>query len=230
MENRSPSGVNYDHVKDQILITGMSGSGKSTLWLDMMVKHKARWKMVFDADYEVHRKLGWPLASTPQHMENFMCKFQAFCFDPFPVHGNRRDGFAFFSKWSWKVCKALNGVKLFCVDEVSKVQRVGLFGVPPDFLEMADAGRKEEIDMLLSSFSPSQVNRDIRMHMSEIICLRHNEPDELAALKENGFNPDEVKALPYPGGYIRRNLLNGKVQTYAPNATRKRNSKKAGKG
>ncbi len=217
--------MNYDHVKDQRLITGMSGSGKSTLWLSMMQAHKARWKWVFDADYEVHRKLRWPLASTPEQMQYFAERSQPFCFDPFPQHGDRRAGFEFFSKWCWIVAKRLHGVKLFCVDEVSKVQDV--YHVPDDFLQMADAGRKEEVDMLLSSHSPAQVHRDVRMHMSEIYCLRHNEPKQLAALEENGFTPAEVAALPYPGGYIRLNLLNGQKAVYAPNATRKPNSPKA---
>lgn len=207
----------------------MSGSGKSTLWLSMMRESKARYKIVFDADYEVHRKLGWPLASDVKTMERYMSARQPFCFDPFPMFGDRREGFAFFAKWSWAVCKAINGTKLVCIDEVSKVQRVGLYGVPQDFLEMADAGRKEEIDMLICSHSPAQVNRDVRMHMSEIICLRHNDPPQLAALAENGFNPDEVAALPYPGGFIRRNLLTGQVTTHAPNATGKPSRKKTAK-
>lgn len=226
--------MNFDHPKNQIIITGMSFSGKSTLWLKLMRESRARYKIVFDADWEVHQKLNWPRAVTVQQMEYYVYHQQPVCFDPsemFP--GNRPEGFDFFCRWIMAVGKVLRGVKLVCVDELRKVQRPGIGGVPLKFLEMADSGRKDEIDLLLVAHSLSQVHADVRMHMSEIITFRHSDPKALATLQEHGFNPDEVAALPTPGGYIRRNILTGKQtcftpsQSNAPDSTRKANRPKA---
>jgi hypothetical protein len=207
--------MNFDHPANRVLITGMTGSGKTTFWLRRLVSHRARFKFVFDPMRETSRKLGWPVCIDEPGLVNALAANRPVCFDSsrlFP--GDRRQGFAFFSRWVFNVAKVMRGVKLFACDEFQSVQKQGDTGLPQGFKEITDEGRREEIDTLLAAQRLNEVNDDVRAGLTEIVTFRHCDPLALRWLAERGFDPAAVSKLPSPGGYIQ--LFNdGRIKTNA---------------
>lgn len=207
--------MNFNHPPCAVLITGKKGSGKTTYWLARLVGHRARFKFVFDPSREVSRKLGWRVAIDVPTMERAMIEGRPVCFDSAPLFpGDRREGFAFFTRWTFNVCKALKGVKCFAADELQSCQTVGPFGMPQGFKEIMDEGRREEIDCLLAAQRVNEVNDDVRGHLTEIVTFKHDDPLPVKWLAERGLDPEAIRNLPTPGYYIRR-TDDGKVTTNA---------------
>lgn len=195
--------MNWHHKGLCVLITGKKGSGKTTYWLDRLVKHRARYKFVFDPVREVTRKLNWTICIDPPRMTKALAAGQPICFDSSPLFpGDRREGFAFFSRWVMNVCKALHGVKLFACDEFQSVHRIGPEGLPAGLKEITDEGRREEIDCIFAAQRINEVNDDVRGQLTQIVTFRHTDPLPLRWLAERGFDPEAVARLPAPGGWI----------------------------
>lgn len=195
--------MNFDHLPFCVLVTGKKGSGKTTYWLSRLVSHRARWKFVFDPCREAGRKLGWQVVQDKPGLDAAVAAGRPVCFDPtglFP--GDRREGFAFFSRYVMAVSKALHGIKLLACDELQAVHRTGPEGVPPGFKEILDEGRREEIDCLFAAQRINEVNDDVRGHLTQIVTFKQTDPLPLRWLAERGFDPEAVAALPVPGYFI----------------------------
>lgn len=214
--------MNFDHRADRKLITGKAGSGKTTYFLRYLVRHRADWKLCFDPEREIARKLRWPVCTDVPSLNAAVVGRSPVCFDSTPLFpGDREGGFAFFCRWAFAVCKELNGIKLIAVDELQSVQRPGPGGIPTALAEMMDEGRRHEIDCLFIAQGVHRVHEKIRTQLTEIITFCHTDRLPLAWLAQDGFVPEEVAALRYPGGFIRRNLHTGQVTHADP--TRKGN-------
>jgi energy-coupling factor transporter ATP-binding protein EcfA2 len=199
--------VNWNHQARKILITGKSGSGKTTLWLSMLEKWRAGYKFVFDPELETSRKLGWKYSNSPASMVQAVKLRLPVVFYPsdmFP--GNRPAAFDFFCRWVYGVSCVLQGHKLLAVDEVWKYVPPRR-PVPQSFQEILDDGRKQEIDLLLVSQRPNRTHDAIRAVLTETVTFHHHERLPLAWLEEDGFDPEAVKRLAYPGGYLRQSLI-----------------------
>jgi hypothetical protein len=205
--------MNFDHPPCAVLITGKKGSGKTTYWLARLVGHRARYKFVFDPTREVSRKLGWPVSIDEPRLVNSLVSHGKVCFDSSPLFpGNRRAGFAFFTRWVFNVSKVMPGVKLLAVDELQSCQSIGPNGMPQGFKEIMDEGRREEIDCLFAAQRVNEVNDDVRGHLTELVTFKHDDPLPLRWLAERGFDPEAVRGLPVPGYFIQR-TDDGKIKT-----------------
>lgn len=218
------SRMNWNHRPKKILITGKSGSGKSSLFLFLLLGSyfgKRTVKFIFDPDLEFSRKLKITPARTLDDL-HLALKTGLVCFDPaemFP--GDFPAAFAFFSRWVLAVSQQLKGAKLLAVDEIQKFTRPGRGGVPPAFQEILDIGRRHEIDLLIIAQRVNQVNDAIRGQLTDIITFQHTDRLPLAWLEEDGFNPETVKALQFPGGHIWRNVETSTETTHEPNENNK---------
>lgn len=205
--------MNYDHRAYCELITGKKGSGKSTYFLALAKRHRARFKFVFDPVREAARKLGWPVCIDERRMLAALAAGRPVCFDStalFP--GDRREGFAFFTRWVMEVCKEIRGVKLLACDELQSCQMPGPGGMPKGFKEITDEGRRQEIDCLFAAQRLNEINDDVRGQLTAITTFRHDDPLALRWLSDRGFDPMAVAALPAPGGWIRKDD-DGKITT-----------------
>lgn len=200
--------MNYDHKPECVLVTGKKGSGKTTYWLKRLVKHRARWKFVFDPCREVSRKLGWPVCITEDQMVSHAAASLPVCFDPtwrFP--GDRRAGFAFFTRFVINLCKKVDGVKLLACDEFQSVQRTGDGGLPTGLKEITDEGRREEIDCHFAVQRLNEVNDDVRGQLTELVTFKHNDPLALDWIRKAvlgmgcAYIEERITSLPTPGGF-----------------------------
>lgn len=201
--------MNFDHKPVCVLVTGKKGSGKTTYWLRRLVMHPARWKFIFDPTREVSRKLGLPVCLSVQDMVQRTADSEMVCFDSSALcPGDRRAGFAFFTRWVFNVSKTLKGVKLLACDEFQSVQRTGDSGLPPGIKEITDEGRREEIDCLFAVQRLNEVNDDVRGQLTELVTFKHNDPLAVDWLRRavNGmgcdFDEAKLTSLPTPGGYL----------------------------
>lgn len=205
--------MNYDHVKDRRLITGTGGSGKTTRFLNLLQSHRARWKFCFDPEREIARKLNWPVCVTEQEMVERAARCEPVCFDPVYRCPDLEDALDFFCKWVWNVSIRLHGVKLFASDEIQDFTETGKGGIPASLKRIMQKGRRQEIDVLMIAQSLGEAHDKIRQQLSHIITFRHEDALAIQWLTRNGFDPDAVKALKYPGGWICRNRDNGEITT-----------------
>lgn len=203
--------MNWHHKARKVLVTGASDTGKTTLWLRMLRDWPARWKWVFDPDREAAQKLKWPAATAVNQLEWAAANARPVCFDPsdlFP--GDRERGFSFFAHWIMLFSAVrddagrpiVNGPKLVAVDELQNYTVPGRGGVPQSFRVMLDAGRREEVDLLLVSQALNEVHQAVRRQLTDIYTFQHRDPLALQWLTERGFDPQAVAALPPRGAFL----------------------------
>lgn len=197
--------MNWDHKRTCIAIAGTSGSGKTTLYLKLWSKWRAKYKFAFDPDRELSRKLGLPACESVEAMLLCVKAQKPVVFDPaklFP--GDYTSGLAFFCRWTYEVCRVLNGRKVLGLDEVQKWVKVGPSGTPQSLIEILDAGRREELDcVFVCNKGMNKLSDEVRGQLTEIYLLRLADRLPLRWAEEEGFNPEEVKILPV-GRYVHK--------------------------
>jgi len=209
--------MNFDHPPCCVLITGKKGSGKTTYWLQRIQAHRAKWKFIFDPSREVSRKLRLPICIDVPALNAAVARGGMICFDSSPLFpGDRRGGFAFFSRYVFNLSKILKGVKVFAADELQSIQRTGDSGLPQGLKEITDEGRREEIDCIFAAQRLNEINDDVRAQLTEIVTFKHDDPLALDWLAARGLDPAAIAALPAPGGFIRR-TDDGKITTNRAN-------------
>jgi len=118
--------------------------------------------------------------------------------------GDFDEAFAFFSRWVLEVSRVIRGPKVFAVDEVWRYAPNTRL-LPGAFQEILDLGRREEIDLLFVAQRANKVHDAIRAQLTEVITFQHTDRLPLDWLSED-FDPEQIRALKYPGGYLRRTL------------------------
>jgi hypothetical protein len=203
--------MNYDHTPDRRLLTGTGGSGKSTEFIRLLKAHRAVWKFVFDPEREVSRKVGWRICRDVPSMAVQAAARQPVCFDPSDICDTLEEGFDLFCRFVWNFSCGENGVKLIACDEVQDFTLPGNGGIPATLKRLLQKGRRQEIDVLIIAQSLGELHDRVRGQLSHIVTFRHEDALPLDWLKRNGFDPEAVKALRYPGGWICRNRYTGEL-------------------
>lgn len=197
------------HKPTKILIVGKSGSGKTTYEL-RYVKNSPDHVTVFIFDHkgEFEEREGIPVCYSIDECAERVKKGEKFISynyaDEFP--GNSEDAFQLFCEWVFEVCKILRAdgkARLFACDEVNRFTGTGDMGWA--FRQLIEDGRLQGLDFIGTSHAANQIHNRLRLQLSEIVALRTLDPRPLAFLEENGFDGEEVKALP-TGSYIVKDL------------------------
>lgn len=199
--------LDWDHPSSALLITGKRGTGKTTLWFERIGDGEDAQLFVFDPDLEFARRQGIDYCTTWEACAQCVKAGHPVVFDPVELYqGDLREGFGDFCEWCLSICRILPGKKKFCVDELQKwVPRSPAY-VPHGFQLILDEGRRYSLDLCLISRRPNLVNEAVRAELTEVISFQQTDRNPLKWLEEDGFDPDEVKVLAKPGGFIAKDL------------------------
>jgi ABC-type dipeptide/oligopeptide/nickel transport system ATPase subunit len=212
--------VNWHHESFRGLVTGCSGSGKSTLWWRLINQRKADWRFYFDREGELEHRFKLPVCFDMPQMVRQLAKHRLVVFNPH-VRFRRRteEAFDFFCLWAWHVSETLPGVKLLATDEFEKCVD-GRKEPGGGLVDVFDTGRKRQLDCLFAAQAIGDLHYKIRKQLTHVYCLRQIDRLPLAWLEEPpiSLSPQTVSSLPYPGGYILKNLITGECTTHTPRA------------
>jgi len=197
--SESAGTMQFDHDPTKILIVGMSGAGKSTYQIRYVKNTPYDRIFIFDHKLEFRAKLGVDTVFSTDDIVRKLeeGKEKMFSYSPLEDYpGDQQLGFNFYCEWTYNVCKALcaDGRKsLFVADEVNRFTDSSNMG--DEFRELIEDGRLQGLDFIGTSHGANSINNKLRGQLSEIVALRTRDARPLKFLEENGFDPEEVRAL-----------------------------------
>jgi KaiC/GvpD/RAD55 family RecA-like ATPase len=189
--------MNFHHPASFVVVGGKKGTGKTTKFHKLYLAHKARWKFNFDPRREMSIKLKIPASTTLQDIESRAKRELPICFDPhaemFPTH-QKKEAFNFFVKWVYEFSKRVDGVKLFTCDEFQKVVRAKT-AIADCVIELADDGRKEEIDILaVVNKGMHKIHEEMRDQITDLYIFQTTGRNSLQWLEED-FDDEEIQKI-----------------------------------
>lgn len=198
----------------------MSGSGKTTLFLELLKSSPARWKFVFDPDFEAARKLGWTAAASVEGLCKLFDSGKPIVYWPGKMfEDDYEKAFEFFCQFTLNLAKTRDGKKLLAVDELQEVTELHVAGLPKPLRSSLNVGRREELDLLMAAQGIDDIHTRIRKQATEIYIFKVADMDDNAKkrLRKMGVSEEELTGLPYPAtdhkvGWLYRNQLTGQKQ------------------
>jgi hypothetical protein len=188
------------------LIVGMTGSGKSTFALTYLRHAPATCVFIFDDMGRAATRLGIRPCGTARECEEALAS-RWVVFNPnrmFP--GDTAAAFRWFCQWTYDAACRGPGKKFLHVDEVWQWQTPQ--GIPRELALVAQAGREENLELVICTQLPHRINASLTGQATEIVCFRLDEPLALAKVRELGCAPAIVQQLPL-GAFVARNRLSG---------------------
>lgn len=186
------------------LLCGMTGSGKTTFALRYLLNVQAACRFIFDDMGQVASRLKLPHATTAAQLEAALAS-RWVVFNPhlmFP--GDDAAAFRFFCSWSFNCARRGPGKKVFLADEIWRF--CSPQAIPKELATLAQMGRAENLELLTATQTPQKLHASITGQSTEAICFRLDERLAFGTVRDLGFSPDQVQALPL-GSFIARNRL-----------------------
>lgn len=189
------------HVPSVVLVTGTQGSGKTSIAVRLLFGWEARWRFVFDHCGQWAAKLGRPRQTTLKACGEALARDGLCIFDPLPAYGaaNLRQAFAAFCQFTIDASRRLNQGKVLVVEEFQDVCPKGSAQLPYSICEVIHSGRREKLDILALSQTPSGVHPDFRAQVTRLAAFGFSDELSLNWLRGFGFNKadlDELRNLP----------------------------------
>lgn len=199
--------INTAATRACTLVAGRSGSGKTTFALRYLVNAPdLACRFAWDADGQIAQRLGLPNATTAEECE--LAIGDGFvCFDPnvlFP--GRHTEGFTWFAGWCYAKAAAIEGRKVFLVDEVWRY--CDPTKIPQPLAECIQTGRVRQLDMMFATQRPNRLNEAITNEVTEAVCFRLQGDNALKRVQDLGADPAAVSSL-VNGSFIAVNCDNG---------------------
>jgi hypothetical protein len=189
--------MNLHHTASKILITGPSGCGKTTF----ACKHIEAWPAdhvwIFDPQLEFSQRLKVPTVSTLEGLASGAAAGGIVCWDPEPLYrGKVHNAFAAFCAWAYAVACRINGPKLLVLDEIQRYTRTGQGGIPDSLADVMHTGRRQELDLLITSQAPNLVHDQIRLQLTETYAFAFQDRRQLEWLEASGIPSESVRNTP----------------------------------
>ena len=203
------------HKPTKLLITGSSGTGKTTFVLRYLTGTLADRVLIYDWQGEFAERLGL----TPQPL-NFAAlgdhadAHRVTVCDPALTECPAGEGLARFAVFCREYARNLpnNGTALIVVDELHRLQDTNAAGVPPEFVDVLEFGRRDGLDAVMVSQAPNLLHNRIRNQITEAVVFRLIDARAAGWLEPLGFDLDAIREQ-RSGSYIYRNTETGLTLT-----------------
>ena len=203
--------MRINHKPTKLLIVGASGTGKTSFLLRYLVGAPAEKILVYDWQGELAERLTLPpVALTTAAMLEHADRHRVTLVDPTLTRTNAVDGLAHFCQF----CRAYAGTLeapatlLLIVDELHRLTDTGANGLPPEFLDCLEFGRRDGIDAVMISQAPNLLHNRIRGQVTEVVAFQLLDQRAHVWLEPLGFDVADLRALP-AGRYVWRSLRSG---------------------
>jgi hypothetical protein len=184
----------FDHPAKKVLVAGSGGTGKSTLAEELVRKHRAQWKFVYDHQGEFASRFNLDKQWTADALEEKVIRKGWICFDPLPAFpGRAPEGFSFFCQYVFGMAQHCGGTKILFCDELQMLTDNRT--EPTELLTCIESGRRFQIDIFLVSSAPNSLHNRVLNGMTEVYVFNLTSDPAVAWLRGLGFDPDEVKSL-----------------------------------
>ncbi len=200
------------------LVCGASGFGKTTFVFIYLLNSGAACRFIYDDQGRDGRRLaalGIKVCYTAQELEAALAT-RWVVFNPsrmFPDDISGIKGFRFFCDFVYNACCRGPGKKYLVINEGWRFQDRD--NIPPEFAKIALAGREEDIEIVLCTSVPQELNTALTQQCTELVCFKCGESVEgqrvdpaLAKIQQLGIPADRVRALA-KGQFIALNRQSG---------------------
>jgi hypothetical protein len=89
-----------------------------------------------------------------------------------------------------------------------RLQETNATGVPPEFVDVLEFGRRDGLDVVIASQAPNLLHNRIRNQLTECAAFRLIDQRAAQWLEPLGYDLDNLAHL-RPGQYLYRNLETG---------------------
>ena len=186
--------MQYGHKAQLVGIFGSQGSGKTTWALRFLANSPAKVRWLFDYEGEFADRLNLTPCRTPEEIAQAIATGWV-CYDPEAMFPDDDEAaLCFFCELAFKYSEAMPGRKIFVVDELQDY--ITSHRVPRQLRNIVRRGRRRGIDCVFMAQEPNSVHNLIQGQLTEVCCFQTITDNALAFLKEFGFDPAEVAALP----------------------------------
>jgi len=196
-------------------IFGMSGSGKTTFAFRLLLNTPAVCNFIYDDRGQAAQRLNKKHVGTANELEDSLPSRWS-VFNPsrmfpgcLPGTEQAESAFKFWCSWVYSTCRTGRGRKKILIDEMWK--HCNTRKLPIELATMAQEGRVEGIELVISSQVPEKIPFAIRGQMTEVIAFKLQHAKAFEALEELnllGFDRDEIQALPL-GSFISFDRITG---------------------
>jgi DNA helicase HerA-like ATPase len=192
----------WQREKRVTLVCGASGTGKTTFALRYAEACDAEHVMGFDPDLELSERFGVRPARTACELD-VASRRGLSMFDPaalFP--GETVRAFGFWADYCFQMGERLQGRKLIFVDELQNYAPSS--SIPKGLAQILETGRRRDMEAILLTNRPNAIHPVVWQQCTEVVAFNCPGHTARERLTEQGFDPDEVAALP-PLHWISRN-------------------------
>jgi DNA helicase HerA-like ATPase len=188
------------------MVFGMTGSGKTTFAFRYLLNVSAACRFIFDDKGQAAARLRVSHASTALECERALEK-RWVVFNPLRMFpGDTAAAFRWFCQWTYDVSRRGSGKKVLLVDEVW--QWCNPNGIPKELALVAQAGRAENLELVVASQMPHKIHSSVSGQATELVCFRLQERLALDAVEGSGADRETVESLPL-GSFVSWNRLSG---------------------
>jgi hypothetical protein len=199
----------FDHPAFREMTVGTGGVGKTTAFIERLKKQKASVVWIFDHKHEFCRKLNSPAIYSIPELCRATAKGGYVCFDPCRLWPDDKiAAFRFFCDFVYGVSAEIPGRKILVADEIHRLTEKSKR--PRELLLCVDDGRCFRLDCMFVGQASNSMHNEFRNQITELYTFRQADKNAVVFLEDNGFDPDEVRAL-RPGEWLWRNFNTGQA-------------------
>jgi hypothetical protein len=162
------------HKPTKVLITGASGTGKTTFALSYLlgsIRHRSI--IVYDWQSEIAGRLNLPAVPLDAGaVFDALSEFRIVCIDPQHTETRAAEGLREVCLLARTWAKEQDTPTLLAVDELHRLQNTGATGLPDEYIDVLEFGRRDRLDLVIVSQAPNLLHNRVKNQLTELVAFR----------------------------------------------------------